>query len=307
MDQPRFGIFRYRKMHFVLVCVILFVFFSCCLDTSDTPRMCQSDYYYRISVTTEQPVTNVTFLIPLPLQGGYPKFESQYLNESMIGQFKEYHAKISGDSLRMKDKPFTADYPQNYHFTFIALDNGTFLKITADSLTPEKPVQFYFGLLIDPASPYLAIDTLHPGTNESGFTPEFNRSRTYTRNTYFNQYSFGNNYSWVHSSGTDYRYDIPVYAEYSAKNKTAPVTISSSVVGKNSWRYLYDNWGGNDYTDSFSLSLTGDTFGWYPAEGSISIGSGDYPKNLFDMPGPPPGTGWSTVANTEKFSPRKIP
>ncbi len=127
-------------LQYTFIFIFLFVVLSGCMDFSDDPRMCTSVYTYEISINTEQPVTDVTLLIPLPLQTGFPKFESLYLNKSLFEKYHEYPAEINNDSPQLKDTRFVSDYPDDYQANIITFDNGTFLKFTADSLVPEKPV-----------------------------------------------------------------------------------------------------------------------------------------------------------------------
>ena len=259
-------------------------------------------YTYHLSLKTSNPVRNVTFVIPLPVQNKTPRIGGVALDESQFLQYRSYTLIKNINAFRIFNAQ-DAGYPPDFRFSIIRRDNGTFLRMDADTLQPERPVDVWFEYEIEPSFSYLDIDTINPVAHEPVFLPKINFSRNY-HNTYFFRKSFGVNQILISQTAAEFTYDIPIYASYMSENRSTAVTIESWVEGRNHWIRGYDLHGINSYKDRYSITLANESEGWAIAQGSLILANGDYPtEKASSLPGVPP-VEWTQKTENAQFSPR---
>jgi len=198
-------------------------------------------YTYTCTVTTDAPLYNVTYFIPVPVD--------PVGNSPMVSAFS---------SNTMKGVPSTWDT------TLFDTGKSTLLKITVPAIVPPEgttashPSTVIF--LSETASPS-PIDTLNPVEKSLMFRPV--------------QELKGKTCSQERAGGSTrcFTYTTAVYAEYQTAAETI-VTITSSITGKNSWTVFESR--SNEYHTDVSLSLKGERHGWAVLDGELTTGFGTY-------------------------------
>ena len=156
-------------------------------------------FSYTLNITTDSPLTNVTFFIPVP--------EDKGGNSPIVSQFSSHS--ISG-------------IPRDWDTTLYSTGKSTLVKITAQHITPpagttpRQPYEISFSVAnVSPKE----IDTTSPVETGVMFKPAEDLTAIPCAN------------------GTCYRYGIPVYADYTA-SPGAIVTIASTLSGRNDWKLI---------------------------------------------------------------------
>ncbi|WP_214083985.1 hypothetical protein [Methanoculleus sp.] len=243
----------------LFVLVIALVFLSGCF--SEEPHYISRSYDYSLGIRTATPIENVTLLVPIPTCGDRPALGPVPITAEFYDPDNDFH---SSYPLRI---------PDHYTLAVIPIDGRYYLQLTAPFMDPAEPVSMIYHNYTPLADelrlgivPQM-INTLHPLGNESLFSPKHNLTLTagspdavQTSGAY-------------NPDGYRYSYTIPVYAYY--ENGTR-VEIDSSISGVNEWGEGFDYHPSNRYSDSYSLTITGDPQGWMPAEGEVTAGQEVY-------------------------------
>jgi hypothetical protein len=198
-------------------------------------------YIYTCTITTDAPLYNVTFFIPVPVDpAGNSPMVSAFSGHTMIG------------------------VPQTWDTILFDTGKSTLLKITVPAIVPPEgttashPSTVVFSS--ETASPF-PVDTLNPLEKSLMFRPvqDLNEKAC-------SQERAG-------GSARCFTYTTAVYAEYRTAADTI-VTITSSVTGRNSWTVFEPR--SNEYHTDVSLSLKGEHHGWAMLDGELTTGSGTY-------------------------------
>lgn len=254
-----------------LLITILFLFLlttiaGCTLYSVD-PRMFHSDYTYDMRITSDQPIRNATFIIPLPVKDNTPMIGTSPL---IPDEFQKDNVKI-GFTQSPKDLNLTnATIWEGYDPWYVIIQSDE-LQYETDDLwdyTINKKES------IEPETSAFSTHTLYPKGNESVIMPKINffwqnpkPSEIWPRNLIYNHPPVIQN--------------TMVYAVFSA----APVTktqIWFKIKDDHYWKQEYDAWMGNQYSDQFAVTISGEAKGWYIAEGKFSAAQGIYPN--YDNP-----------------------
>lgn len=199
----------------------------------------KSDYTFSVSISTDTPLTNATFFIPLPVQS-----DGTSPVTTKIG--------LSDES----------GLPQGWHYGIYVAGNATMVKITAPKISPETPSEFTItvpaGSLIDTDNPIQNAMTIQPireieSTACTGFPGEKGEL------------------------SECYRYLGVIYADYTT-SPDAKVLIHSDLQGENQWKIFRSASNQYTNSISLTL-LGNTNHGWFPAKGEIVTLIGDpFPK-----------------------------
>ncbi len=198
-------------------------------------------YSYTCTVTTDAPLYNVTFFIPVPVDpAGNSPMVSAFSINTMNG------------------------VPQTWDTTLFDTGKSTLLKITVPAVNPPQgttvshPSTVVFSSETASPSP---VDTLNPVEKSLMFRPVLDlKERACSQER-------------AGGSTRCFTYTTAVYAEYQTAAETI-VTITSAVTGKNSWTVFEPR--SNEYHTDVSLSLKGEHHGWAMLDGELMTGFGTY-------------------------------
>jgi hypothetical protein len=218
---------------------------------------------YDLHIYSDNPIRNVTFLIPLPVRNGVPAVGAfPFTADNFRG------AIYSVDIVRLsQEESRGAGLPQHSKTPW-------YLRIRADYMPSSSGNRQIFSNRFDNITllqtPAEFKNTASPVGNESVFIPEPVLPALSLRQTL--EKGFLVQYNDISKTRM-----IPVFAEYS----TVPsnhVFINSMVVGSNSWGERDYQDGYNVYWDSWQWNHKGDSHGWQDAEGQIIAAVGTYPN-----------------------------
>jgi hypothetical protein len=198
-------------------------------------------YTYSSTITTDAPLTNVTFFIPVPADASG--------NSLVVSSFSS-HA--------------IAGVPAGWNTALYDTGKSTMVKVTVPSIIPpegtsaQHPYTVTFSSEISSRAP---IDTRDPVGKSAMFRPvqALNGSACPRGRA-----DDGSQCS---------TYTTSVYADYMTAADTT-VTITSAITGKNSWTIFGPR--SNEYHTVVSTSLRGETHGWAVLNGELSSGNGTY-------------------------------
>jgi len=230
-------------------------------------RMFTTDFSYGLSIYTDEPITNATFYIPLPVKNGMPMVGDRPLVESDFNQGNI----VASFTQSPPGLDLTGAYP---------VPNNTpwFVKLTAAEISPGLKANSR----IDPAydvsitdhktltSPILFLNTLMPVGNESVFLPklEFNPSLPTKKQS--------RSPDWLEYDDLLNSEKTMVYANYTS-TPSVEIHGGSNLRGYNSWKESYDASISNFYSDGYQWSWTGEAPGWQIVTGSL-YSAGIYPN-----------------------------
>lgn len=230
-----------------------------------------SEYDYTVRVSADEPITNVTVYVPLPVHDG----------KSRIGTVVETRDSLKPDSwtydvvetrhgpmLRIQADEMPAD--PTYHRAIVENDRLVrWEQIPADEYdqndsetlrVEHDAVEVNAGLTanqsIDTRSPEQTEPVLHPRSNARAIPCD-----------------------WPHEDDETrcYSYDTMVFVEYDGPETTS-LTVTTELRGTNSW--WVGGWNYNEYTDRvYVYDLPADQQGWVVVEGELQTGVGNYPRN----------------------------
>jgi hypothetical protein len=260
-----FQIFQIKKGIYCFFVLLSLVFFSGCLffngyDSDLYPDSFGSNYDYKLSFRSNQMLSNVTMLIPVPVRDEMPVIGNHRINSSIL---KKGYYKIEQRGAEVSPEP-------NFSFNVIKVNNSWLLEVQADFLPPNVSYAFSIGDYIKrPKYSYYAVQTRDPLGNESVFLPKTNLttrlpdSLTHSR------------YMWIYHNPLEISYTIPVYAEYRGP-EGSELSITSRVESSNSWLQESERSVMNEYSDRFSGRFSGERPGWYLVNGTLTTGRGFY-------------------------------
>lgn len=228
---------------------------------SDEPFYPRIYFSYLLMVETSTPLENVTFLLPLPVQGDRPAIGSEPVSVEFITGLNN-------------SRIYSTNYssiPEQCDLEIDAIDGAYYLRLTAPYLNPADQFSVHYSPgtdLGDDFTPEIVsqmIDTLHPFGNTSLFYPKQNLTPTAGNPVTVLTDEF--------NRGCTYSYTVPVYAQY--ENGTQ-VKIYSSIRGVNEWSESFDMHPANKYSDTYELHISGDPKGWISVKGEVVAGIGNY-------------------------------
>jgi hypothetical protein len=192
---------------------------------------------YTCTITTDSPLSNVTLFIPVPAD--------PYGNSPVVTGFS--NRDIAG-------------IPGDWQTTLYDTGKATMVKITTPEIASTTGTNA-IRLLADLDSG-MAIDTIDPFNNSALFHPVTELVRI--------PCSPG---SADPGSPVCYHYVTQLYADYEAA-PGASVSISASLIGRNTWRIFEP--GSNEYRTAVSLQMSGAQQGWSTMSGTLTRGIGMY-------------------------------
>ncbi|MDD1687210.1 hypothetical protein [Methanoregula sp.] len=201
-----------------------------------------STYSYSCTITTDSPLTNVTFFLPVPAD--------RTGNSPVIAQISARD--ITG-------------IPDTWNTELYESGKSTLVKITIPSLvppegtTPKNPFSITFSTNITSKE---IIDTRDPVTNSAMFRPVKDVRETECEDS-----------NVIASGGKCSAYLTSLYARYDA-DPNAAVSIRSSVAGKNQWKIFEPR--ENEYRTSIYVLMFGPQDGWTLVKGDLEDGMGAY-------------------------------
>jgi hypothetical protein len=202
-----------------------------------------STYSYTYTISTDSVLSNVTLFIPVPSRSTG--------NSLIIEQFS-----VRG----------IEGIPVEWETTLIGSNKGTYVEIKTPVIVPVQTGTIKNGSIIELSlhmtSPRL-VDTQNPQDNDAVFHP-MKDMRIVDCPARVNDTT---------GKGACYSYVSTVYADYSA-SPNARVTISSDIIGKNTWKIFEP--AENEYHAAISVLMFGDNHGWITAKGFLETGIGSY-------------------------------
>ncbi|RDZ44221.1 hypothetical protein C5B91_11885 [Haloferax sp. Atlit-10N] len=230
-----------------------------------------SQYDYSVRVSADEPISNVTVLVPLPVSDG----------SSVVGEAVESREYL---------------LPTGWAYDVVETEYGPMLRLRADEL-PADPT--YYRAVVEndrlvrwepiPASEYSrndsdtlrvehdaidlsadvrvnqSIDTLAPEGTEPLFEPRENARLVPC--------------DWPSNSDDTrcYDYESMLFVQYDGP-ETTNVSVSVELRGANSW--WVGGWNYNEYVDHVAAyDLPADRQGWVVADGELRTGVGNYLRN----------------------------
>jgi hypothetical protein len=249
---------------FLIIFLGLLTINAGCSEFSINPRYFYTSSGYKLHIQTNEPLSNVTFYIPLPVKNGKAVVGDIELTPGIFEK--------NNFSTEFVDSPPGMDLGEGYT---IPDNSPVWLKIHTDTMNPDTPHHIQYN--IEPTnrtsvkSPLLFSDTVHPLENQSVFLPKFHFSSPVVL-------SINATYPyWIEYAPIKIPHQILVYAEYSA-SPSAKVEIFSDIGGGNGWKEKYDETASNNYDDDFDWQHTGPSHGWQIANGEFTAANGIYPN-----------------------------
>jgi len=261
----------------VIFCAVLLTLIAGCI-TESPPRLCISQFEYYIKIQTDEPITNVTLYLPLPVKNGVP----------MVGAMELENGPFEKDN-------FTIDFVQSppgldLNGTYPVRNNQPwFLKISTDRIDPDpsgraenfSSAEYFIEIRnsTEAFTPASFANILYPVGNESVLLPK----------SKFTQPSRviipSRSPEWVEYAPVQTSQELPVYANYLA-SPTSRVKIYSEVRGYNIWTEpsairgvpVDTDGGGNEFVDRYSWTWYGDSHGWHDVSGEFLLQRGVYPN-----------------------------
>jgi len=219
----------------VLLCFLLFTSISLMNYEHET-----NDYLYAVEINPETPLHNVTLLVPLP-------------------------SAISKNISEVNDIENAFPYFKNYSQSIVETENGTMLKITAD--TVEKPGDRYprepAGFYLDFFAPN-PINYSYPLEQGTVLLPKFSPEISACKDKKFQRIVAGN------IPSTCLVYGSTLYAAF----ETAPASRTTITVSFDGTRRISPSGSpkNHGYQDSISATFSGNASGWYTATGTLLAG-----------------------------------
>jgi hypothetical protein len=206
-----------------------------------------STYSYSCTITTDAKLSNVTLFIPVPADPrGYSPIVAGYSAREING------------------------LPDDWTVTLYDTGKATLVRVVTPAINPPAGTSAANPFILTLSSDVKAgtvINTREPVNNSAMFQP--------VRNLQPVTCSPG----VLAGIGKPqcYRYTTSLYADYEAV-PDASVNITSTIVGKNSWK-IFET-GSNEYATATSLQMTGSRHGWETMTGTLTNGVGNYDTPL---------------------------
>jgi hypothetical protein len=198
-------------------------------------------YTYTCTITTDAPLSNVTFFIPVPADPSG--------NSPVVSSFSS-HA--------------VAGVPAGWDTVLYDTGKSTMVKVTAPVVIPPEGTSAqhpYTIIISSETSSRTPIDTRDPVGKSAMFRPV--------------QALNGSTCPQGRADGSPqcFTYTTSVYTDYVTAADTT-VTITSAVTGKNNWTIFEPR--SNEYHTEVSTSMRGENHGWVALNGELSSGTGTY-------------------------------
>jgi hypothetical protein len=255
-----------RPLLIIIISLLLLTTIVGCITDLD-PRSFHSEYRYEVGIKHNGPLSNATFIIPIPVKNNTP----------MVGEYVLSTSDFSKTNImtNLTQSPSGFNFNQSKNISgyapwFLIIKTESPVKDTkyGEVYYIERKMQFKLN------TPDFKVNTLTPIGNESLLVPK-------------------NNFLWkkpsiseVHSRQIKYLspsnpQEFWIYADFNAPSTTM-VEIYSGVEGHNWWKQEYDAGMMNGYSDRFSKVFYGEAHGWYLVKGDFSAAQGIYPN--YDNP-----------------------
>lgn len=206
-----------------------------------------STYSYTCTITTDSPLTNVTFFLPVPADPAG--------NSPVITRMSSHE--VSG-------------VPDSWTTELYETGKGTFVKVTTPSIVPPAGTTtkdpYTIALLTD-VTATTPINTRNPANESPMYRPVKDLKPAECRDS-----------SVPAAGGFCSTYLTTLYASYQA-DPNAAVSFRSTLTGKNSWTIFEPK--SNEYHTSVYLLMFGEQKDWTPVAGYLETGIGSY-----DAPAP---------------------
>ena len=197
-----------------------------------------STYEYRVSITSDATLGNVTLYVPIPARG--PK-SSSVLEGIGSGGLK--------------------GVPPSWGVSLIGTEKFTMLELTAREIEPSPPGRPYL----------LSFDTRVRGpihTRTAGSEDLVLRSVTQVIPA-----ACGGMDTEASPEMRCWLYQGPAYADFTAPGNEH-LSVQVSLTGRNAWDVFGPS--SNEYRDGLQFSFSGERRGWRTGDGSLVTGIGDY-------------------------------
>lgn len=199
-------------------------------------------YVYDIEVTTDAPLSNVTFYVPLPMLNNTSSAGQDIINSS-------------SNSQRVK-----------WETALVETEHGLMLSMRTERIEPKSALRGE-GPDTYPRPVILAttvffndtIDTKNPVGNAEILMPRYNSTNLGAITSYRDAIS--------------YRYDSRIYAHYEA-SPDSRVNIAVRLDAQNEW--WIGGWQSNSYRELIITELSGPQDGWIIVNGELVTGEGFY-------------------------------
>jgi hypothetical protein len=265
LNTQYFSISRKILKPFIICCVLFTLLLSIGCVSDNYPGYFIEDSSYRLSISTNEPITNVTFYIPLPVKNGRPMVgerllkESDFVSENFTASFTQ-----SPPGLNL-----SGSYP-------VSGNKPWFVKLNAPQMFPDPGTGLGYEISIndhmDVSSPLLFFNTLSPIGNESIILPKFD----FTPSTPATRRS--RRQDRVEYDAVLMPEKTLVFANYYASS-SVEIHFGSDIEGDNYWKEQNDASIGNSYVDGFLWSNKGESHGWATCTGRlIAAEMGFYPN-----------------------------
>lgn len=201
-----------------------------------------STYSYTCTLSTDSPLTNVTFFLPVPADptGNSPVIE-----------------RLSAQQI--------PGIPESWRMELYETGKGTFVKVTAAEILPPAGTTTKDPYTITLSAEIPAkrlIDTRDPVAKSPLFRPVQDLTPAACRDRTTDA-----------AGGQCFTYLTTLYAKYDA-NPDAAITFRSELTGKNAWTIFEPRT--NGYRTSVYLLMFGEQKGWTMVAGSLEQGIGAY-------------------------------
>lgn len=216
-----------------------------------------STYEYRVTIATDEPITNVTLFLPVPESRSGPSAPLEGVGAGKL-----------------------AGLPSGWNIALLGSQKMTMLEVTAGEMGPTPPGEPY--LLSLTAHVPGPIHTEDPASGDPVLNPSAERRPFPCTGT-------------VAGASPDMgceMYESPVYADFTSPGN-ARLSIFTSLVGRNSWDVFGPS--SNEYQDGIQASFTRYTQGWQQGSGMLITGIGDYGIDPWLTGGGTPDTGRGTT------------
>jgi len=206
-----------------------------------------STYSYKFTITTDSKLSNVTLFIPVPADPrGYSPIVAGYSTRNIAG------------------------LPDDWTVTLYDTGKATMVRVDTPAIAPPAGAgasnPFTLTLSSDMQSRNV-IDTQEPVNNSAMFHPVRNLQPVPCSPAVL---------AGKGKAQCD-RYVTSLYADYETVPE-ASVSITSTIVGKNSWKIFETS--SNEYATATSLQMTGSRHGWETMTGTLTRGAGTYDTPL---------------------------
>ncbi|MDD1661508.1 MAG: hypothetical protein LUQ49_03495 [Methanomicrobiales archaeon] len=195
-------------------------------------------YEYRVSITSDAALENVTLYVPIPARGA---------------EASPVLAGIGGGNLK--------GVPQGWSTSLIGTEKFTLLEVTARGMQ-ANPVGRPYVLSVN-VKVQGPIDTRNAGTDDLVLVPAAKRTPVVC----------GSMDAQASPEARCEMYQGSAYADFTASGN-AHLSIFTLITGRNSWDVFGPS--SNEYQDGLQVSFPAGTRGWRTGDGILVTGIGDY-------------------------------